>query len=373
MRKVKTRYYFIHLLNDFSGSPRVLRDMVDSTGFSKSGKYIITSRQSGFLTGVDATYLKICYRPYQSRLLKLISFMWAQLCLFAVTSVILIMAKIRRINSIVVINTLLPFGAAIPARVLSDAVIYYVHETTVNPPKIKPLLRYFVEQCADHVIFVSRYLHERECFRRPVQHVIHNGLRGDFVQDIRIDEVNKFSNRSVLFVGSLKAYKGIFQLLEIARLAPTLNFVGLLNCPNDEFTSFAKRSEFPLPGNLQVITNRDNIQRYFQEAFVVLNLSVPDLHVETFALTLLEGMSFGCAVVAPPVGGHTDYVSSEHGLLIDSREVRLIAEYLEVLASSYTTWVQCSRASATTAKRFSQESYRRQIGRLLCSIEGNFQ
>jgi glycosyltransferase involved in cell wall biosynthesis len=89
----------------------------------------------------------------------------------------------------------------------------------------------------------------------------------------------------------------------------------------------------------------------------VLNLSLPDEWIETFGLSLIEGMAYGSPVVCPPVGGPTEFVNDKNGLLIDGKNVSDIVTFIRYLNSSVTIWNSYSEQAFISAQTFSAATY----------------
>lgn len=353
--------YYIHLFNDFSGSPRVLRDAIDSEVNPPVNTFVFTSKHAGFLDNVNAQRVKCFYARSSSRFIQLFYFLFSQLTLFGQLLCFLLIGLLKRRRSTVVINTMLPFGAGLAARLMGANVVYYVHETYIKPELLKQFLRFFIENCATRVIFVSKYLQSAESFVKPHQSVIYNGLRSDFPVITTIDKKLKFNGKQLFFAGSLKLYKGLEQLFEIAALLPEFNVVAAINCEIDELNEFLYNRN--IPGNVKLIARPPNIQQYFANSFVVLNLSLPDGCIETFGLSLIEGMAFGSPVVAPPIGGPVEFVDDKNGLLIDARKTQEIADFIKNLNESIDTWYAFSQHSMLVSQRFSSAEYKKSFKR----------
>ena len=60
--------------------------------------------------------------------------------------------------------------------------------------------------------------------------------------------------------------------------------------------------------NLQIISRRNDVTPFYNEASIVLNLSDKQRFVETFGLTALEAMSAGLPVIVPTEGGIAEMV-----------------------------------------------------------------
>jgi glycosyltransferase involved in cell wall biosynthesis len=348
--------FYVHLFNDFSGSPRVFKDAIDSDINGYENTYVVTSKHAGFLNGVTANRVNCFYARSSNRYIQLCYFLLSQILLFMQLSFLLLKGRIKRRKSTVVINTMLPFGAGISAKLFANKVVYYVHETYIKPDILKRFLRFFIEHCATNVIFVSKYLQQKEAFRKPLADVIYNGLRTDFTVVNVVDTKAKFINKQLFFAGSLKSYKGIDQLLQLALHLPSFEVIAAINCEEVELEQYKK--SHTIPENMTFHIRPANIKSYFERSFLVLNLSLPDGWIETFGLSLLEGMAFGSPVVSPPVGGPIEFVNSSNGYLVDSRETKKIVEFVLHLNSSFDVWNSYSQQALQTSKRFTAEEYK---------------
>jgi glycosyltransferase involved in cell wall biosynthesis len=351
-----TDLYYIHLFNDYSGSPRVFKDAIDSDINKPSNTYVITSKHAGFLDGVIGNRVNCFYARSSNRYMQLCYFLLSQVLLFIQLSFLLLKGRIKGRKSTVVINTMLPFGAGIAAKLFANKVVYYVHETYIKPDVLKRFLRFFIEHCATHVIFVSKYLQQTEPFKKPVAEVIYNGLRTDFPVVNNVNAREKFTGKQLFFAGSLKAYKGIDQLLQLALHLPSFEVIAAINCEEVELDQYKK--SHTIPENMSFHIRPANIKSYFERSFLVLNLSLPDGWVETFGLSLLEGMAFGSPVISPPVGGPVEFVTSSNGLLVDSRETQKLVKFILLLDGSFDIWNTYSQQALQTSKRFTAEKYK---------------
>src|SRR5439155_20866392 len=108
------RIIAIHLLNDFSGSPFVLRQSLQAlvkTGYSVE-IFTATPGGKGFLSDIEGVKENVLfYKWNKNRWITLALFLFSQGSLFT-----RLLFRLRR-NDIVYINSLLPFGSALAARV----------------------------------------------------------------------------------------------------------------------------------------------------------------------------------------------------------------------------------------------------------------
>ncbi|GHA38905.1 glycosyltransferase family 4 protein [Photobacterium aphoticum] len=357
---MKVNLHFIHLYNDFSGSPRVLRDAIDATNSSLNvnKKVLYTSNNNGFLSNIaNLDEVEFFYRRAKSRWIQIIYYLLSQVCLFFVVSRELLCCRKNGddINNVVIVNTLLPFGGAIASKIFADRVIYYIHESHVAPSILKKFLRWIVELTSDDVIFVSNYLLNNEKYKNPNMDVIYNGLRSDFSIPSNIDFKSKFDSKIIVFSGSLKKYKGIDYLLELTSMLPDFNFVLILNCTIDEFDDYFEG--VTLNNNITIEIRPDNIEEIYCKGFAIINLSIPRMWTETFGLSILEGMNYGCVPIAPNVGGPIEIVDNKCGLLSDPSELSSISNFLKLLSSDFNLWYTYSNSSMIKSKMFSSKCY----------------
>ena len=124
-------------------------------------------------------------------------------------------------------------------------------------------------------------------------------------------------------------------------------------------------AETNLPENLSLFSKQNNVHPFYQRAAVVLNLSHPEQWVETFGMTLLEGMEYGIPVIAPPVGGCTEFVESGvNGFQLDQRSIDEIVEALNKLHLDKKLYQEMSKNAKQSTKRFSVQ----QMNEAICNI-----
>lgn len=358
---MKVNINFIHLYNDYSGSPRVLRDAIDATNsLDINKKVLFTSNHNGFLSDIsNLDEVNFFYRRSNNKGLQIIYYLLSQICLFFSVSIELLRSKKNKdnINNIVIINTMLPFGGAIASKFFADKVIYYIHESHVSPSVLKKFLRWIIELTSDDVIFVSNYLLNNEKFKKPNMDVIYNGLRNDFSIPSNINFKSKFKSKNIIFSGSLKKYKGIGYLVELSSIMPDFNFIFIFNCTEQELSDYFV--DVKLNNNITIKLRPDNMEDIYSDGFAILNLSIPKLWTETFGLSILEGMNYGCVPIVPNVGGPVEIVNEKCGLLSESSDVIKISDFLKLLSNDFDLWCSYSESSLERAKLFSSNSYKK--------------
>src|ERR1700761_5699099 len=171
MNRSRKLIVFVHLLNDYSGSPLVLSHVVEAVPAGEYEKivYTSTSSASGFLSGLTGVATRHFWYRWKANT-------WLRLLNFTLSQVLLFFQLLRwwRKDAIIYVNTLLPFGAALAGRLMGNRVIYHLHETSMKPPALKSFLQGVANQTADTVIYVSRYLEAKEKLSEPTGVVIYN-------------------------------------------------------------------------------------------------------------------------------------------------------------------------------------------------------
>jgi glycosyltransferase involved in cell wall biosynthesis len=355
---------FVHLLNDYSGSPKVLSQVI--AAFQNQGglAHVYTGRSDeGFLSGVTENHHFYFYKRFENKFLTLFSFALSQLVLFFK------LLKYHRDDVAVYVNTLLPFGAALAGRAMGKPVYYHVHEISLRPLALKRFLRWIAEMTASKIIFVSQAVHDCEGFGSKRQWVVNNALPEHFLRlaNQYPYEWQYDGHFNVLMVCSLKAYKGILEFVDIANLLSTdrdIRFTLVLNADASEIQAFFAR--MVLPTHLSWVPRQNDLTAYYQKASVLLNLSRVDEWVETFGLTIIEAMAFGVPVIVPPVGGPASIVTEGvEGFLISSYETQRIADCVRGLSKDKAKCLDLSDNARYRVKDFSHAHFDDSIVRIL--------
>jgi glycosyltransferase involved in cell wall biosynthesis len=349
---MKKKIACLHLLNDFSGSPYVFSQAIRK--LLKQGAEIdlftSNSGSKGFLSDIDGvSYHTFFYKWSKNKLLTLIYYLFSQFLLF-----IHILFNSDKYAAIY-INSVLPFGAALAAKIKNKKVIYHIHETSIKPILLKKLLFKVVNFTAKEVIYVSEYLKNQEPLSKPKSHVIYNSLSEDFMQkaDYNLNQPLKQDVFDVLMLCSLKAYKGVFEFIELAKKLSQLHFTLVLNASQADIDGFFSKTE--LPSNLSLFPAQANVHPFYARCSLVLNLSRPDGWIETFGMTVLEAMYYGKPVIVPPVGGVTELVKNdENGFLTDSRDCEQLSRQIKLLSKNARLYHQFAVTSKNRAAFFTE-------------------
>jgi len=342
------RIVAVHLLNDYSGSPKVLMQLLKSWTKNGIDAHLFTSGgRKGFLTDIPEVKNHLFWYRFSSNAwVRIFNFFLSQF--FLMIQLLFFLKK----NDVVYINTVLPFGAALAGKMSGCKIIYHIHETSVKPKIFKNLLFGMAKITADKIVFVSEYLLKQESLIKN-QELLYNVLESDFAE-----KADRLRNRKkgipvVLMICSLKRYKGVDEFLELARRNPFYIFKLVVNATELEIQDYFKGKE--IPELFIIYPTQTDTHPFYQEASVILNLSHPDLWVETFGLTVLEGMRYGLPAIVAPVGGVTELVEDhKNGFLIDSKNIGELSEKLNLILNSPSVYGSFSEASYKKSLLFSE-------------------
>lgn len=301
--KSKKRIFFVHLLNDYSGSPLVLSQVIKIMAKDGNDCHVFTNQVSqGYLGAIEGVrYHIFFYHWSRVKALTLLYLFISQTLLF-----FYIIYHYKK-GTILYVNTVLPFGGAIAGKLLGARVIYHIHETSLKPKILKHFLFGLANSTASDAVYVSRFLFQKERLFLPINHVVYNSLSNDFLQkSLQIKSLGKPTVFQVLMLCSLKTYKGVWDFVELSYQMPTICFNLVLNASQKEMASFFGQTT--LPQNLRLVTAQKDVHPFYAESHLLLNLSHPDKWQETFGMTVIEAMAYGIPAIVPPVGGIAELI-----------------------------------------------------------------
>lgn len=348
------KIYAFHLLNDYSGSPKVLMQLLK--GWVKNNlevELFTSSGKEGFLSNIEGVKTNFFwYRFSQNKFIRLFNLFFSQFLLF-----VKLLFKVKK-KDIIYINTVLPFGAGILGKLKGCRVIYHIHETSIKPQIFKKFLFGIVKWTAKDVIYVSNFLAEEEQFKKAKTHILHNAIEDSFLEKAKEKRISlpKSNPKNVLMVCSLKTYKGVNEFVKLAQDNPKFEFKLVMNSSQKDIESYF--ADFQIPKNLTLFPTQSNLHPFYAWADVILNLSRPDGWVETFGLTIIEGMSYGLPAIVPPVGGISEIVAEgKNGFKVDSRDTDLLNQTLQKLLNNPDLYNQITQNCQEKIKEFSEETF----------------
>ncbi len=346
------RVFACHLLNDYSGSPKVLKQLLKGWVQNDIEAHLFTcGGREGFLSNIDGVkYHRFWYAFAKNPYIRLSFLIFSQFLL-----ALKILLKARR-EDVIYVNTVLPFGAAIAGKLRGLRVIYHVHETSVKPAILKKMLFGIVEKTASEVIYVSNYLANEGLVNSVKSAVLHNAIEEDWYnQRIKVDKHHN-QQKNVLMVCSLKEYKGINEYVRLAKSCPDYIFSLVMNSTEKAINDYFNGTE--LPNNLRLHDTQTNLHPFYAKADVVLNLSKPEGWVETFGLTIIEGMAYNLPAIVPPVGGITELISDGvNGYLVNSNNLDELKQKLELILENQTSYKALSSQAEAKFQQYREEYF----------------
>jgi N-acetyl-alpha-D-glucosaminyl L-malate synthase BshA len=276
--------------------------------------------------------------------------------------------------------------AAVLARAMLPAnrrprVVTTLHGTDTTllgrDPGYGPAITYALE-ASDAVTTVSAYL-EQETRQvlgatRPID-VVHNFFEprrpGRSREEVR-RELGVGSETLILHSSNLRQFKRIDLLLEtVARIRPRESFklLVLAGGPFEPFMDDVRR--LGIGDRIIVRENVSEVEEYVQAGDIGLFTS----DMESFCLSILEAMCFGCPSVAANVGGIPEVmVSGESGLLVPPGNADGFARAVESLIRDPGTRARLGAAARTRAREmFSADAILAkyvQLYRRVCAAPG---
>jgi L-malate glycosyltransferase len=352
---------FCHLLNDRSGSPTVLRATLDALNAREDGVLYVGSQGRGILEEAQVTTRRYWYRRSRHRIVTLFTYFASQLAL----NLALYRARNIPDNATVFVNTLLPFGAMIWGKWTGRRVVVHVHEVSITPVLLRRFLTRCAGCCATQLLYVSSDHRERLPIDGPPSQIVPNAVSPALTERAencaRRPGFNGVFN--VLMLASPRGYKGLEEFMALAeslRSRRDIFFTLVLNAEPKDARAFAARH--PGVSNVTIHPRTDDPAYFYEHADLVLNLSRVDQWIETFGLTLVEAMTFGIPVIAPPIGGPAEIVThGGEGYCIDSRDGAALRDAVVSLVDAPKIYATMSLAARSRAKDFTFDAYAKSL------------
>ncbi|HEY4246084.1 MAG TPA: N-acetyl-alpha-D-glucosaminyl L-malate synthase BshA [Lacunisphaera sp.] len=221
-------------------------------------------------------------------------------------------------------------------------------------PGYGPAIRHALEH-SDGITTVSEFMRTETMrlldVKRPIE-VIHNFFeprppsrsREDVRRELGIPE----GAAMILHLSNLRQLKRIDLLLETAACIRPIDSFRLVILAGDSFARFAPDVErLGLADRVIVREKVSETEDFLQAADLGLFTS----ETESFCLSILELMNFGCPSVAFAVGGIPEVVTSgEHGLLVPFGGITALARSIEMLIADPSRRATLGRAAQIRAR-----------------------
>lgn len=345
------RIVCFHLLNDYSGSPKVLKTILEWL-LEKGWQIDLTTSKDGPLTQLKQSrqlrFHSYSYHFSDNPIVTLLRYSLVQIYTF-----FLAFKWLFSKNTVFYINTLLPLGPALAGRIMNKNVIYHYHENAFIKGRFYKILAYCMQRLANKIICVSNYqasfLNNKNKFI-----VIPNSLPPDFTKDFVHNPDIAFNNKTILMLSSLKEYKGTKQFIELSQQLPQYSFILVINDNQDNIDNYIKRNFQKLnKSNLKIYARQDSVTEFYRQSSVLLNLSDKHQIIETFGMTILEALSFGLPSIVPTEGGPAELITDGvNGFKTDVQHLDKIKQQIKLLLSNKEVYSTMSRNALDTATQF---------------------
>ncbi|HSJ68266.1 MAG TPA: glycosyltransferase family 4 protein, partial [Anditalea sp.] len=267
--------------------------------------------------------------------------------------------KYRKTNSLFYVNTILPFGAIIVGKILRIKVITHVHEYEIHPISLNNFLFTIVSGYSTEVVTVSEFLKNNPFLKKRKVNVIYNCVSRSFKEKAIAKKLPN-PRFNLLMLASLRPYKGIMEFLSLSKMMPDFTFTLVVSESQKEVDDFT--SKHPIPPNLRIYAVQMDVHPFYKKADIVLNLTRPKETVETFGMTILEGMYYGLPAIIPPVGGITELVTDgRNGYQITSDNLEKIKNVILHLADNPQEWQKLHENSLIVREKFSRTAFKERL------------
>ena len=356
------RIVTFHLYNDYSGSPKVLRIVVEGLVAKRHEVTIVTSKTNGVLDELRSTdniaYDYFHYHPSNNKFICILHFIWAQYSLF-------FKAFKHKGSSVFYINTIMPVGAAIAGKLLGKKIVFHYHENAFIKSSFYRVLHKIMLFLANEVICVSQYQRSFLADNKNIA-VVYNALPKSFIDKLTPDMNAAYNRKNILMISSLLLYKGPIEFICLAQRLCEYNFTLVLNESEDVIKEFINNNSLVVPKNMQIYPRQSDVSKFYNNASILLNLSDRKKIIETFGMTVLEGMSAGLPVIVPTVGGVAELVKNgRNGYKIDVQELNSIASKIQEMLQDKNLYFELSKGALLTASKYSCEQMCHDIENIL--------
>ncbi len=358
------RIVCFHLFNDYSGSPKVLRMVLEGLLHRGYRVDLVTSR-GGVLDELedmgDCRLHHYHYRFSTNPVVTTLRYAMVQLLTFC-QAFRWMFAK----ETVFYINTLLPIGPALAGRLMGKRVVYHYHENAFVKGTFYRMLAAMMERLAHEIICVSEYqasfLHRKEKVT-----VVPNALPKSFVDKLKPDAEAAFKRKTVLMLSSLKEYKGTKEFIELSGRLPQYRFILIINDTQENINEYLSDNHIGIGGgNLKIYSRLNEVSTFYNQASVVITLTNPQMAIETFGLTTLEAMSNALPVIVPTVGGIAEMVEDGvNGYKTDVQQMSLIEEQIGRMLENWNIYRSMADKAMECSGRYDSERTNIRIERIL--------
>lgn len=354
MKPKLPRVIFVHSLNNYSGSPKVLQGVIRGFSPSEYRLRLFTSAGEGFLSDLPGV-------QRENNLYAWTRFRW-------LTAILLIVSQaygfvrvlfLSRKDTVFYINTLIPFGVLLACKLTGKKNLVHIHEDIDNVKRLYRWCVWIVKCCADEVIFVSEYQRNKFGFNGK-SHVVYNGI--EMPEQATSKQLS--TEKRLLMVASARVGKGIYQLPLLAKAFPDYAFELILSAGDREVKAYCE--QIGVVPNLTVYSVQKSVSAFYDRATLLLQLSQASKFIETYGMTVVEAMAHGVPAVVPEIGGPKELVElTGCGVCCNTENVSDIVRVIELLLQDQQVYRLQSERCLEQAQRFSIEKMQMNIQQIV--------
>lgn len=325
--------YYIHHLNDYSGSPSILYNRIRNT--TNKSTILVTNHDTGFLSKFQGAIVCFPYVKHENLALRMISLSFWYVFVF-----VYLLISLRKGDKLYV-NTL------VSSPLLLAGIIRNNIDMSIAVNEVKysiPFWSFFGLSLARKrqvkKEYLSNYVKDFWNFEGPAA-VSYPLLRTEFYKmaekipkhDLNLDP----TSLNIYTVSSQAAGKGFDLFIQIAEKAISLDlghkFTMYLSGSSESF--YKRFDKDMLPSNLHIWFNITDITIFWRHE-IFLGLTDPTIWVETFGLAFAEAMIASNLVFVPFVGAQLEYVKDGiNGFVIKDRDPLAILNNIDRILSDF--------------------------------------
>lgn len=339
-----------HLFNDYSGSPKVLKMVLE--GMLRKGYRIDLVSSKGGILDELLHYPNLRKHSYLYRFSSNGAVTMLRYCIVQLYTFFLSFRWLFCKDTVFYINTLLPAGPALAGKLMRKRVVYHYHENAFVKGGFYKLLAGVMQKLAHEIICVSAY--QASFLHRKIRvTVIPNALPLEFTGKLIPNKEAAFERKRILMLGSLKLYKSPLEFIELTQRLPQFFFELIVNDMQENIDQFIAEHGINISKNLTIYPRQNDVAPFYNRASLVLNLSNKKLFIETFGLTALEAMSAGLPVIVPTEGGIAEMVENGvNGYKIDVQNLNSITECIDQMLSNQELYTKLSDNALRYAEKY---------------------
>lgn len=347
------RVVCFHLYNDYSGSPIVLRNVLEGL-LKKHYRISLVTSAKGILDELKS-YDNLTTYNYRYHFSNNLFITMLRYCLIQIYTFFMSFRWLFYRDVVFYINTILPIGPALAGKLMRKRVIYHYHENAFAKGVFYKVLAFFMEKTASEIVCVSAFQASFLASKEKIT-IIPNALTQKFINKLSPKPEASFDRKRVLMISSLKLYKGPIEFIRLSQLLPQFSFELVANDTDENINKFIIKHNLSIPPNLTIFPRQKDVSPSYNRASIVLNLTNKEKVVETFGLTTLEAFSAGLPVIVPTIGGISEIVIDEfNGFKIDVQRLSDIADCINKILTNKQLYIKLSNNALEESRKFNEE------------------